>query len=228
MTEVSARTRIRETVIRGIEQDDFASCGGNFYARGHIRSIARVVGVDPEPLIREFDDAHGGAPGPVTAFAFEPERPVRIRERRAPNWSAAMALALVLVVGYGLVQIFTGAESPQRAQPVARPSTGATKQAPQPGPGDPVARAPRKDVRVELTAKRASWVNVRDEKGKELFSGLLRAGETRGWTAKKRVRLVIGNGGGVRLTVNGKDLGYPGGDGQVKRLTFGPEDPAGA
>ncbi len=53
--DVSQQTRIRETIIRDIEQDDYSACGGDFYARGDIRSIARVIGADPEPLIREYD-----------------------------------------------------------------------------------------------------------------------------------------------------------------------------
>jgi transcriptional regulator with XRE-family HTH domain len=53
--DVSERTRIRRTIITDIERDDFASCGGDFYARGHIRAIAKVVGTDPVPLIKEFD-----------------------------------------------------------------------------------------------------------------------------------------------------------------------------
>lgn len=55
VTQVSQRTRIRETIIRGIESDDYSACGGDFYARGHIRAIARVVGADPAPLIEEYD-----------------------------------------------------------------------------------------------------------------------------------------------------------------------------
>ena len=58
ITQVSQRTRIRETIIRGIERDDFSACGGDFYARGHIRAIARAAGADPEPLIREYDSSH--------------------------------------------------------------------------------------------------------------------------------------------------------------------------
>jgi hypothetical protein len=57
VTEVSDRTRIRATIIRDIERDDYASCGGDYYARGHIRAIARVVGTDPVPLIEEYDAA---------------------------------------------------------------------------------------------------------------------------------------------------------------------------
>jgi cytoskeletal protein RodZ len=58
ITQVSQRTCIRETIIRGIEEDDFAACGGDFYARGHIRAIARAAGADGEPLVRQYDSSH--------------------------------------------------------------------------------------------------------------------------------------------------------------------------
>lgn len=231
VSQVSIRTRIRETVIRCIERDDFSLCGGNFYARGHIRSISRVIGIDPEPLVREFDDQHGGSPEALSAVtAFEPEIPVRIRERRAPNWSAAMAIALVLVAIYGVIQMFdtTGERvrsvsgDPDNASRHATPSVRPTRP---PGKSDSVALAQRKQVEVRITARRSSWLNVRDDRGKQLFSGLMRAGDEKVWTAKKRIRILIGNGGGVKLTVNGKDLGAPGMSGQVLRLSFGPGDP---
>ncbi len=62
VAQVSERTRIRETIIRGIESDDYAACGGDFYARGHIRAIAKVIGTDSGPLIGEYDTLHR-APG---------------------------------------------------------------------------------------------------------------------------------------------------------------------
>ena len=225
VTYVAGRTRIRETVIRAIERDDYTLCGGNFYARGHIRSIARVTGIDPEPLIREYDDTHGGSPQAIPARqAFEAETPVRFRERRSPNWSAAMAVALVLVVVYGIARVATGHESHRAVQRAAAPAP-TTQPAPRPSPSEAVAQAPREEVIVRIKAKRASWLNVRDAKGKQLFSGVIRAGQTEEWTSKKRIRLVIGNGGGVKLTVNGKDVGSPGNGGQVVRLSFGPHDP---
>ena len=66
ITQVSQRTCIRETIIRGIEHGDFSACGGDFYARGHIRSVARAVGADDEDLIREYDATHG-APQAIRA-----------------------------------------------------------------------------------------------------------------------------------------------------------------
>jgi transcriptional regulator with XRE-family HTH domain len=80
VAEVSQKTRIREAIIRGIERDDYSACGGDFYARGHIRAMARATGADPDPLIREYDAAHRG-PGnaadrtdqfPVIRGPFEP------------------------------------------------------------------------------------------------------------------------------------------------------------
>ncbi|MFC6881052.1 MULTISPECIES: helix-turn-helix domain-containing protein [Actinomadura] len=236
LTQVSLQTRIRETVIRGMEQDDFSACGGNFYARGHIRSIARVIGIDPEPLVRDFDESHGGAPQPVSAIsAFEPEQPVAaFRERRSPNWSAAMALALALVVIYGVVQIVgSGGGGEQRTARQVAGTPGGQAAAPKPAPttpkaGGPVAAAPRKNVELRLKAKRTTWVNVRGDKGRELFSGMLRSGDSKRWTAKKKISIVIGNPSGVRLAVNGKDLGTPSNGGGVLRLSFDPRDPEAA
>ena len=70
VAQVSQRTRIRQTIIRGIEGDDYSVCGGDFYARGHIRSIAKVVAADPGPLIKEFDTTHR-APGAMSATGID-------------------------------------------------------------------------------------------------------------------------------------------------------------
>jgi uncharacterized protein (TIGR03086 family) len=92
ITQVSQQTRIRQSIIADIERGDFGSCGGDFYARGDIRAIARAVGADPGPLIEEYD-AMRGASGPVTAAdVFGPVRPVRLHERRAVPWAAVLGL----------------------------------------------------------------------------------------------------------------------------------------
>jgi transcriptional regulator with XRE-family HTH domain len=70
LAQVSQQTRIRETIIRKIEEDDYSECGGDFYARGHIRAIAKVVGADPEPLIQEYDTRHR-APGALGTVSLD-------------------------------------------------------------------------------------------------------------------------------------------------------------
>src|SRR5260370_29048157 len=78
IAQVSERTRIRATIIRGIEQDDYSACGGDFYARGHVRSIARVVGADAAALVGEYD-ATLRAPEEITAAdALQPLLPIGV------------------------------------------------------------------------------------------------------------------------------------------------------
>lgn len=61
--ELSERTRIRGTVIRSIEQDDYAACGGDLYVRGYVRALAGAVGIDAQPLIREYELGRVGPDG---------------------------------------------------------------------------------------------------------------------------------------------------------------------
>jgi cytoskeletal protein RodZ len=228
LAQVSASTRIRETVIRCIEAGDYSLCGGNFYARGHIRSISKVIGIDSDPLVREYDEAHGGAPAAISvATAFEPERPVQFRERRSPNWSAAMAVALVLVLVYGIVRVFSGGSRPAERVNLADSPPAATQSAPtkKPARKDAVALVHKTQVTVKLAAKRSVWVLIKDAKGKQLFSGTIPSGDTRSWTAKKEILVIVGSGGRMTFTVNGKNIGTPGRPGKVLRLTFGPDDP---
>ncbi|HET7015773.1 MAG TPA: helix-turn-helix transcriptional regulator [Streptosporangiaceae bacterium] len=100
VSQVSNSTRIRETIIRDIERDDYTACGGDFYARGHIRAIAEVVHADAAPLIAEYDSAYR-APEIAAASVFEPVVPIRLRERPRINWSAVLAVLVVAALGVG-------------------------------------------------------------------------------------------------------------------------------
>jgi cytoskeletal protein RodZ len=108
LTQVSQRTRIRESIIRGIEQDDYSACGGDFYARGHIRSIAQAVGTDPGPLIGEYD-ATLRAPEEITAAdALRPTMAITPVRRRRPNWTVVLGAALLVAVGLLGYHLATG------------------------------------------------------------------------------------------------------------------------
>lgn len=71
--EISRVTCIRASIIRGIEAGDFSGCGGTFYARGHLKTLASRVGLDPAPLLARFDAGEtaggGGASGGRAAGA---------------------------------------------------------------------------------------------------------------------------------------------------------------
>lgn len=73
--QVAARTRIRASLLVSMEQGDFAPCGGAVYARGHLRSIARVVGADPQELLDSYDRMAGEAPPSAARIAEAPHEP---------------------------------------------------------------------------------------------------------------------------------------------------------
>jgi cytoskeletal protein RodZ len=116
--EVSDRTRVRENIIEDIEQDDYAACGGDFYARGHIRAIARAVGEDPGPLVDEYDATWRSEKELTAAEAFEPALPIRTRERRRVRWTAVLAVAVLAVLGFATYKFVSGAGHAQRTAAV--------------------------------------------------------------------------------------------------------------
>jgi cytoskeletal protein RodZ len=98
--ELSRRTRIREAIIHGIEWDDFSACGGDFYARGHIRAIAHEVGADPGPLIEEYDAVYRTTEQITDTVVLHPGPPARMPERRRIAWIAALGLAVLAILGW--------------------------------------------------------------------------------------------------------------------------------
>ncbi|MFF8811233.1 helix-turn-helix domain-containing protein [Streptomyces pactum] len=233
--EVSQTTRVRVPLVRAIEQDDFSRCGGDVYARGHIRALARAVGLDPAGLVARYDEEHGGRPEPTPAAPlFEAER--ISSEPRRPNWTAAMVAAIVVVVGFVGFTLFTGggsgdggtvAEEAPEKTPAATPPTTGKPAAPEPEPtGSAIAAAPADKVTVKLSADDGqSWISARDHNGRLIHEGVLRQGDSRTFTDSKRIDLVLGNAGAVQLFVNGKEVEEVGENGQVQRLSYTKGDP---
>ncbi|WP_435176846.1 helix-turn-helix domain-containing protein [Actinacidiphila sp. bgisy145] len=243
--EVSTATRVRVPILQAIEQDDFSRCGGDVYARGHIRAVARAVGLDPDPLVAQYAADHDtdSAPPPVAPL-YEAER-IKSEPRR-PNWTAAMVAAIVAVIGFvGYTAVSGSGGSGGSGKSTAESTTSATASptapatttsAPQgngaptnPQPtdtGSAIAEAPPGKVTVKVTAQGgASWIQATDGTGKQLFQASLKEGESKTWTDDKKIKLIVGNAGAVQLFVNGKDLGPAGDKGQVVRLTYTPGDP---
>ncbi|GLV49489.1 membrane protein [Thermobispora bispora] len=224
VAQLSERTRIREAIIEGIERDDFSSCGGDFYARGHIRAIASALGLDPEAMVRQYEAETRGSYQPVRAAeVFKADRLLSGGMRRS-GWTAVIAVAAALVAVFALTRLFGGsAEETVKQAPAAGQVQNAVSK---PERAAPAAPAAPERVTVKISTVRPAWLNVQDAKGKELFEGVLPGGKTSTWTSKSRLRITFGDAGAVKVEVNGQQLGSPGRDGQMVRRTYGPQSPA--
>ena len=209
VTQVSQQTRIRESIIRDIEQGDFAACGGDFYARGHIRSIAGAVGTDPAPLISEYDADHGPLGTLRASEVFEPSKPIKIRERRSPSMTMIVVVVLLAIIGYAAYRLVSshdhkpgqaagaGVAATTSRQPSVRPSQSASP--------SPTQSATPTDVVIKIDATEECWVLLtKSSDGSQIFMGVVPAGQSMTWTEKQAVSLRLGNPGGIKLTVDGQ------------------------
>ena len=236
--DVSNATRVRIAIVHAIEDDNFAPCGGDVYARGHIRTLAKAVHLDPAPLLAQYDAEHGGRPAPTPAAPlFEAER---IRpERRGPNWTAAMVAAIVAVVGFVGFTAFKGGDDGGAKTQVAEGSTPSTSKSASPTPkssksdipksnpsDSAIAAAPQDKVTVQVSAADGrSWISAKDHNGRLLFDGLLKQGDSKTFQDSEKINLVLGDAGAIQLYVNGKKIEDSFQPGAVERLTYTKGDP---
>jgi len=202
IAQVSQRTCIRETIVRGIERGDYSACGGDFYARGHIRSIARAVGLEPEELIREYDETQA-PPQPITAAdVFQPFTPVKLKERRRPNWSIVLLAGLVAVLGIVGFRYFHNHGSTQPGK-----TTAASAHAPHTTAKPHTTPAAATPTRVRLTLMAApgsvTWAEATSASGKLLFQGDVSSAAKMSWVESEPITLRLGNPGGALLYLDG-------------------------
>ncbi|MBO0844974.1 MAG: helix-turn-helix domain-containing protein, partial [Nocardioides sp.] len=200
--QLAERTRIRPHVIEAIEIDDFSACGGDFYARGHLRTLARVLAVEGPPLLELYDERYADAPiDPRRVFEAELAGAGSIRATRGgPNWSVLVAAVMALILCWSVARLITGGPDQTPDHAVLSGSGG-----PHHSSGRVAAPVP-----VTLTAAGGgARVVIRDGTGKLVFSGDLSYGQKHTVRASPPVR-VQSTDGSVRVTVGGQDRGSMG------------------
>jgi cytoskeletal protein RodZ len=213
--QLADRTRIRPHVIEAIEIDDFVPCGGDFYARGHLRTLSRVLGVDVGPLLATYDDRYADAPiDPRRVFEAElatgRHGPIR-GTRGGPNWSVIVAAVMTVVLAWSVARLVmdhpttTSPASPSLADGSAGLTSGGQAAAP---------------VAVVLgAAGGGAHVVVRDGTGKVVFTGSLAFGQARTLQVSPPVRIQTTDGS-LEVSVDGQDHGAIGKTGQPAQDVF--------
>ena len=210
--ELAERTRIRPHVIESIEVDDFEPCGGDFYARGHLRTLARVLGVDVAPLLADFEERYSQAPiDPRQVFEAELASGGSIRGTRGgPNWSVLVAAVMALVLAWSVARLIMDAPVELRSVPALNGSAGPGNGARQAGPTVPV---------LLRAAGGGAHVVVRDGSGKVVFTGDIAYGQTKALEVSPPVR-VESSDGSVEVVVDGSEKGSIGDTGDAATGTY--------
>jgi len=214
-------TNIPSTLLRDMENDNFKKCGGETYARGHLRNIAAKLGVDERIFLDLFEVEVTAPTKPIRELLNENNVTMPYQEPKRISWkvlAVGSAAALVLFAGASIFfsNIDTGNEPEIIATSSATPTNSASPETTRTSTVTGSA-----GVNVEIVASRAnSWLYATNEDGKVLFSGQVRKGLSKNFIQPQQVNLRVGNAGGVDILVNGKNVGSIGANGEVVNLTY--------
>jgi hypothetical protein len=217
---LSERTRIRPHVLEAIEVDDFGPCGGDFYARGHLRTLARYLGLDGDALVAAYDEHYAHAP--INARrVFEAELGTVRGGLRAttggPRWSLVAAAVLVLLMAWGVARFFT--EPPAE---IAAPSPDVAASAGLAANREPITSPLTTTSRLTvLSLGGQSKVTVRDRTGAVLWTGTLHRGQRHDVAGVKPFRVRTDHGSATRVRLDDTWLGPVAADGGPARRTIG-------
>jgi cytoskeletal protein RodZ len=229
LEQVSAGTRIRVPLLRELEADRLGPPSSAVYTRGHIRAIASVVGVDPAPIVRVFDERIGATapslpvvPEPVPA----PRRPTGSLsvpvsappDRTQPRWLVASLAGATVLVALIVVDLWTGSDR-EPEQALTRPQSAEVAAAPTPSVTPAPAPA---QAALELRATGRSWLSVRNRGGVELFGGIVDAGWAQRFEDPVAVTVRVGNAAAVSASCAGAPV-PPGAEGVPVTLRCAPE-----
>jgi transcriptional regulator with XRE-family HTH domain len=75
LSKISEDTKIKLSMLEGLEGDDVSQWPEGIFRRAYVRAYARAIGLDPEPLVREFLEVHPDPLPPQTETSTELEEP---------------------------------------------------------------------------------------------------------------------------------------------------------
>ena len=229
--DLSAATNIRGPLIRDMEANNFAQCGGDTYARGHLRNIATKLAIDPQIFLTAFEDEQMHVDRSMQDKLVETSVMREPTDAKKVSWKVLITISIASLGVAGLAQILVTNNSTPDI-PVAvdesttpTPSSDASTEPTAAATTEPIDEptiSTGEGVEVIITATRAkSWLFVSDANGRTLFSGQISQGVTKTFTTGQQLNMKVGNAGGVDLSVNGKNIDPLGIDGQVVSVSYG-------
>jgi cytoskeletal protein RodZ len=235
--DLSERTSIRAGLLKEIESDDFTKCGGETYARGHLRNIAPHIKMDSQLLLELYENEQSSQPRRIQEMLAENNVMTNPVDKKTISWKTLAGISLSTLALLAAVQIIisnsktTTVTTPQVAatsSATAQP-TIASESTPTPTPSTETTPTVARDayssgtgVSVSVSAVRgSSWLFVSDSNGTTLYSGQIRNSQILNFSATTRISLKAGNAGAIDVSVNGKSAQQIGNAGEVVTVSYG-------
>jgi cytoskeleton protein RodZ len=219
--DLAALTSIRPGLLSEMEKNNFSHCGGDIYARGHLRNLAPKVGLEPDQLIDLYNSEHSAESRSINEMLVENNVARVPHEKKNISWKVPAAFSIAIVLVLAVVQIVI---SNVDSDPAPRPTVAATP-SPSPAPvtseSTTVATSVTGDgVEMSLTAARGNSLIDIVVDGEHVFKGSIFQGESKAFKASTSISIYFSNPAGLDVTVDGEVLPPLGGQNEEVRRTF--------
>jgi len=208
-------------VIKDLENNSVDICGGIAYARGHIRTIAKVlnqktpksISFDADLIVAEIEAAQSNDGRKIIERLAENNVADKPKEKKRMKFKTLATIsATVLSIGF-VAQVAINNVSNIDVDTSQITTTRKSFQ-------NEAASTPSGVNLVVTGINGKSWIGLTNANGEQVFNGQISSGQVATFTDPQLIKAVIGNAGAVKLNLNGSDLGVAGAEGEVVRLDF--------
>ena len=222
--ELAERTSIRAGLLREIEKNNFVHCGGDTYARGHLRNIAPIISVDAQTLIDLYNNEHSSEIRKIHDMLVENNVTRIPTERKTITWKSLAIASIVVLAAIAGGQVIIS-NSKTTVTPTVSSSPTATASA-EPSPTS--TQTQTTDVVPSVSGELSLTISAaRDNSnidvvinGASLYKGPLFQGETKSFSAPNAISIYLSNAGDLDLTLNGEKIAPLGARNEEIRKTF--------
>ena len=244
LREVTKNTRVREYMLKAIEEDRHDLLPAATYVKGFLLAYAKYLNLDRNDILLRYERVLKGEP--VKREPVPPPPAPSPKPKQKTSWSTKQTWVVggVIVASFIVFYFFSpysskpliepGPEKPilEEKSPVASsPPVTATTRAPEEktavGEKKPLAPSPpvtttnsvpeKKPFSLQMKAVEETWVSLQVE-GQSEKEMTFKPGEGLSVLASNRIHMIIGNAGGLNLIWNGKVLDKFGKSGEVVKL----------
>ena len=229
--DLAERTSIRAGLIREMENNNFIHCGGDTYARGHLRNIAPLISANAQELVDLYNEEHSTDSRKIHEMLVENNVTKIPTERKTISWKSLAVASIVLLLALAAGQIVISNSkstvipmdvvSPTASvTPSAKPSVTPTASPSVSKSSEVVTPAASGDVALSILAARGNAKIDVVVDGKHVYKGPLFQGDVKSFNGVTAISVYLSNAGDLDLTLNGQTLAPLGARNEEIRKTF--------
>jgi hypothetical protein len=215
---ISNNLCLQKHIIESIEQGNWGDLPHIVYVKGYVKKYAEFLGIYDQILpyiIENQVEQHSEESNNKRIEKIEKKIKYFSTNKRTPKNIYIYSAIIIFILGFFIfVQTQKDISEISKLETAVQVASNTKNSDNQKGIHDIIDTK-----KLLITCHERTWISVIiDDTEKKEF--MLKPQEVVMFNAKEKFDLLIGNAGGVKLILNGKDIGFTGENGQVKRVTL--------